>query len=152
MNNQRKAAALKKYGPEMAGGKTAADLKTALEADDKKYKPEEIDEILEALLAGDTGETPPAKGKEKAKAPQGVNADFDEWDVDPKMVQKKIPGPGNRTYQEFSHYELVRKLRTTRISQDRADILNTQAQNTRRLLTAYGSNKAGDKVYPESQD
>jgi hypothetical protein len=50
MNYQRKKAAVTKYLPLSLEGKTEQEIKDAIALDEKKFTPEEVEEIFQAIL------------------------------------------------------------------------------------------------------
>lgn len=49
MHHQVKKSAINKYAPLLAEGKPADEIKAAIAADEKKFTPEEVEEIFQAL-------------------------------------------------------------------------------------------------------
>jgi len=116
MNAIRKKAALKVFEP-LAVGKTWEEIKEMVLADDKGYTDEEAVEIAETLTAN-----PPSKSS---------NTLFEEWKVKPVYEDIK-DAMGNNLGRKLKEFEkdAQKAIRTTSISQERADLLNTQSENT----------------------
>lgn len=135
MHETSKKAAVAKYGKMKLEGTPIADIKTAVEADSKKFKPEEVDEIMEAVLTydGAPGPTPPQNSGNKSHegpAPETKNKKYELWEVEPQYIQHEA-AKGKNAWTEFKGYEKVRKIKETTITEERAATLNDQATNTK---------------------
>lgn len=79
MNAQRKKAAVTKYVALKDSGKNKEELLELINADEKKYTPDEVLEIIgEVLAEKKQGSTPPPSKKKKADV-EGEY--YEEWDV-----------------------------------------------------------------------
>jgi len=114
MNAKRKEAAVKFFTP-LIEGKSAFEAKEFILADEKKYSEAEADEIMAAIA------TPSASS----------NIIFEEWKVKPVYEDIK-DAMGNNLGRKLKEFEkdAQKAIRTTSISQERADLLNTQSENT----------------------
>jgi hypothetical protein len=127
MNNLKKKAAVAKYGQMFLDGTNAADLKAAIEADDKKFTPEETTEILEAALEYQPEEKK-AKGGD-APAAETKNKIYEEWRVESEYKEVKDE-MGTVKGKKLTGFKKITKVRETSITADKAETLNSQSQNT----------------------
>jgi len=118
MNAIRKKAALKVFEP-LAVGKTWEEIKEMVLADEKGYTDEEAVEIAETLTAN-----PPKKT-------ESTNVVFEEWKVKPAYKDIK-DGMDNIIGRKLTGFEKDAQspIRKTSISRDRAELLNSQSENT----------------------
>lgn len=136
MNTLRKNAAVTKYKGILAANPTmtADELRELIAADDKKFPPDEIDEILAAVLesAGDKGSD--KTGSEQGEEPKAnANKTFEEWTVEPQFEKIELEGqkPYNRLKKGEKGFEKVKLIKTVAITPDRAELLNTQSVNSK---------------------
>lgn len=125
MNTQRKNAAVKKYG---ALNLPKEELVEQLNSDEKNYTSDEVVEILEAMES--------YQAPEEKEKPKGNNVKYEEWKV--KALYKDITDGLDKVIgRKLTGFEkdAQKPIRTTTISPDRAELLNTQAENT--LLFLY---------------
>lgn len=116
MNQLRKNAALKVFS-ELPADTTKEEMKKIILADAKAYTEAEADEIMEALAA--------------PKEPESTNVVFEEWKVKP--VYKDIKNEmGDNLGRKLTGFEKDAQspIRKTSISRDRAELLNSQSENT----------------------
>lgn len=121
MNAKRKEAAIAAFS-KLTLGKTPEEMKELILADAKGYSEDEADEIIEAMR-------PPSSGN--SKKGNSSNTLFEEWKVKPVYEDIK-DGMGNNIGRKLKEFEkdAQKAIRTTSISQERADLLNTQSENT----------------------
>lgn len=123
MNAPRKNSAVKTYGHL----KIEDEIRDALAKDPKNYTADEADEIVDAILNAPEQEIilPP-------KAIEGTNnKKFEEWKVraiykDVENAMGKVIG---RKFEKFEK-DAQKPIRTTFITEDKAELLNSQAENT----------------------
>lgn len=156
MNHFKKLAAVNIYGPMYLAGTTGDALRSAIEADEKKYTAEEVTEILAAAAlyqadgAGSGPKEPENKGKGKTKT-QSVaksikntvaglplpdptktkNLIYEEWEVNVEREDIK-DGLGKVIGTKVKDYNPIRKLRETSITSATADTLNSQSESSAR--------------------
>lgn len=118
MNALRKKAAVEKFSAEKTAGKDKAQVLDLINADERKYTPEEAQEIVDAIFSDAPPETenkpdekePGRKSKEEAnEAPY-----YEEWDVQINRSEK-----GKLVYEKL---KLSRE--KVKISEDEANTLN----------------------------
>lgn len=155
MNAQRKKGAVLKFQPLVEQGATIEDITLQLETSESKYNPDEVKEITDALF-----ETKPAEINEgvkemkaepkkeakvtkvKPEVKEGIavsetlNRDYEEWKVKAlyKEVQDELGNVKGRKLIGFEK-DAMKAIRTTRLTPERADLLNSQSENT--LLRLY---------------
>ena len=172
MNHLRKKDAVRRYS-EPATTLTEEELRDTLVMDDKKYTPEEIDEIVAELLSGDQG----GEGDQGTEADQGLDAESGQnapsvTSLEPTAgIDSRLIAPATPTVEEapkaerpkYPVYdlwkvdvaikddqvtlELVSKIKTgVKISHATADSLNTQAHNSSRYNLLAGVGRNGELV------
>lgn len=119
MNVMRKKSAVKKYSEAVTADITSAEAQ--MKADG--YTDEEIAEVIEAIsnpVADDGGEAPakPAKEKPAKKAEEKPNANL-------KFEKTEV------RYDQDGNVKKGDVLRVVKISQEKADLLNSQMHNTK---------------------
>ena len=126
MNAQRKKSAVNKYGPQKELSKE--ELIELLNSDEKNYTSEEVVEILEAIAEFEPDQQN-NQGKEKPNT--GSNKKFEEWKVIPeyKEITDAMDKVIGRKLVGFKK-DAQAPIRTTSITQERADLLNSQSENT----------------------
>lgn len=151
MNSMRKKAAVAKYGPLKLGGASLEELKKLLEADDKKYPAEEVDEILQALMeyTGDTGDqgggngNPPPAGTDQpanlsqAQQAETKNKKYELWDIELNYQEVKVPGqakPVRQLKEGDAAFTKVKKVKDVTTNPEHAETLNSQSVNTKQRL------------------
>jgi hypothetical protein len=134
MNAQKKKSAVKKYVDLKNEGKTKEELIALLNADEKGFTSDEVVEIITDVMAdfGPAGNKSDEKKKKKSDDITGtLNVVYEEWKVKP--VYKEIKDElGNVKGRKLTGYEKDAKdpIRTTSITQDKAELLNQQSENT----------------------
>lgn len=146
MNAQRKKSAITKYQPIFESGTTPDELRELLTQDEKKYPLEEVEEILFAITnpAPPAGSNPPpppppppppagSKQGEENEAPVVLNKKYEEWSVEP-VYEPITDATGKQIGRKLVKYDKLKKIRTTTITSDKAEILNQQSENTKLRL------------------
>jgi len=136
MHHLAKKAAIAKYGPLQSEGKTEAEIKAAIAADEKGYSPEEAEEIFTAIA----GNEPAAK--EAAPAKKAIYPLYDEWSVTPKAIAKPQDYNGPAEFI-LTAVELLRP--NVKLEKHVADEMNLQSHNSRRRFYPAGSITNGNK-------
>jgi len=120
MNQNTKKAAVKKYGALKDDGQTKEQILDLLKADEKEFAEDEIAEIMDALFTENSGQP----GKPNA------NKKFEEWKVKPIYEKQRGDDGTMRNVCVRFEKDAQKFIRVTSISQERADLLNTQSENT----------------------
>lgn len=139
-----KKAAVAKYAPMLAEGKSEDDIKALLY--EEKYSIDDVSEIWEAISSGKVdGENPPlppmprgvnATDTPAPAAPVTKNKVYAEHKVTPEY-EDILDGMGKKLGRKLTGFnkDSDKPIRTTSISPDKAEILNQQSENT--LLRLY---------------
>jgi hypothetical protein len=136
-----KKAAVKKYGQMILDQVAASEVEKAIAAekgkgDKAKYSPDEVKEILEGAFQY---EPEPAAGNKAASAVTGegqktLNKVYEEWSVEPQYDILKDPFDASKTKRVLKSgdkaFEKIKKMRTTSITEDRAETLNSQSEQS----------------------
>jgi len=123
MNAQRKKAAIAAY----QDFQTREAFNEAIAVDTKNYTADEITEIGDAIFGTSSVEQSAEKENEK----KSLNEDYEEWKVEP-IAQKIIEYRKENKPFDDSCFEKAgaKAVRITRITPDKAEILNSQSENT----------------------
>lgn len=125
MNAQRKKAAIAAY----QDFQTREAFNEAIAVDTKNYTADEIAEIGDAIFSA--GNQPPAVPPVEEGDKKTLNEDYEEWKVEP--IAKKIIEyrKENKPFDDSCFEKAGAKpVRITRITPDKAEILNNQSENT----------------------
>lgn len=143
MNAKRKEAALKAIAANIENGATIQEIEAALNESDKKYTADEIAEIMTSLK-----DTEPAKAdKPKPAAKAEGRPTFDKLICQERNItDERGEDPQNPKIVWHELYIIKNKRQNVKITQQNADELNQQAQNTLTLYMPSGSVKTGDRV------
>jgi hypothetical protein len=143
MNILRKKAAVQKYAPLHAEGKSEPDVIASILADEKAYSEEEAKEIYDAIVEPDTAEKresllPPApseksSGEEKVKktpAKQSKSTDEEEEDDEDPFLNRvyevhTVEWPEDFTgMRDFASATKLKYRHDVKITDDEAAVLN----------------------------
>lgn len=132
MHHTQLKAAVSKYLPMIEQGTSTEEIMEALALDEKGYSAEDINKIMEALTAPDAGKKPdPAKEvKQAEEKPTTINKVYEEWKVKAVVSQKLNLETGEKDRIVTFEKDAQAPIRKTSISPDKAEILNTQSENT----------------------
>lgn len=123
MNQNTKKAAVKKYGALKDEGQSKEQIFELLKADEKEFAEDEIAEIIDALFT--------ESGEQGQSNKPNANKKFEEWKVKPIYEKKRVGDDGTmRNVCTGFEKDAQTYIRVTNISQERADLLNTQSENT----------------------
>ena len=132
MNAKRKEAALKAIAPMQQDGCSIEEIKAALEASDKKYTAEEVEEILSAA-------------NQPTEEPGRVT--FDKLLVrDRNITAERGENPEKPANEWWELSVIGNKRKNVKITQRNADELNAQAHNTLIFYGQSGKVKVADTI------
>jgi hypothetical protein len=152
LSKQKLTAAKKRY--QSHAGKDAAELTTIISATEPALSSEDVAQIVDALNgpaappaagaenagSGETSQDPPAPRESKNKI-------YDEYRVDPKYKEHPAnPRAGTKPWRELIGFEKITKVKETRIIEERAELLNSQSENTRIRYYETGTDKSPGKI------
>lgn len=130
MNALKKNKAVKKYADDFKADPASAEAKMSADG----YSDEEIFQITEALTAEQSDEelnTKKPEKKSKAAVSESKNGIFEKWAVEVKIEKDEDGDPKLDKYgRTIPYFDKIKQLRTVKITQEQADILNSQSRNT----------------------
>jgi hypothetical protein len=150
MNHMRKSSAIKRYATFIADGNTVEQLQEALQKDQLELKPDEIEEVISAILEGDANNlnsggpdfeqkssTPPPTPPVAPANRAGKLIQYELWKVKPRSEKLHIDGSVKNVLRGFDQHG-DGPLRVVNISENHAAALNAQVQNTLEYYFAPG--------------
>lgn len=97
-------------------GQEPENITEAIQTGEPKLKPEEVQEIVGELT--------------KPPEPTSLNQTFEEWIVEPVYIHHEAKR-GVPAWRELKSFDKLKKVKDTRITPDRAELLNEQSEQSK---------------------